>query len=182
MNRDPEAWRRLGRLFRNARELKGLTRAEFAVKAGVSEKAVYNAEKSVVPGRHQPPTLVKIAVGHGWKPESIQQILDGGDPLPADGNAAAAQASPPETGTQAQVLELMPRIYEFGRLCSSLGAEAAVRDEFDAAVQHLLESASVGTSQKSKFTLAAYRPHALGEGVPDDDADAIIRAMEEDGH
>lgn len=181
MNRDPEAWKRLGRLFRNARELEGLTRAEFAKKAGVSEKAVYNAEKSDVPGRHQPPTLVKIAVGHGWRPEAIQQVLDGGDPILAAEDTAAVQVDAPE-GTRAQVLELMPRIYEFGRLCSSLGAEAAARDEFDAAVQHLLESASVGTSKKSEFTLAAYRPHALGEGVPEDDANAILRAMEEDGH
>jgi transcriptional regulator with XRE-family HTH domain len=182
MNRDPEAWKRLGRLFRNARELEGLTRAEFALKAGVSEKAVYNAEKSEVPGRHQPPTLVKIAVGHGWRPESIQQILDGGDPILAEDVAASPQASQSASGTPAQVLELVPRVYEFGRLCSSLGAEAAARDEFDAAVQHLLESVSVGASQQSRFSLAAYRPHALGEGVPADDADAILRAMEEDGH
>lgn len=182
MNRDPEAWKRLGRLFRNARELKGLTRAEFALKAGVSEKAVYNAEKSDVPGRHQPPTLVKIAVGHGWRPESIQLILDGGDPIPAEEDATTAQVSPSTTGAPAQVLELIPRVYEFGRLCSSLGAEAAARDEFDAAVQHLLEAVSVGAAKQSRFSLAAYRPHALGEGVPEDDADAIMRAMEDDGH
>ncbi|MEU9415227.1 helix-turn-helix transcriptional regulator [Streptomyces sp. NPDC048272] len=181
MNRDPEAWKRLGRLFRNARELEGLTRAEFARKAGVSEKAVYNAEKSDVPGRHQPPTLVKIAVGHGWLPESIQRVLDGGDPILA-GGGPASQGSPAAPGAPAQVLELVPRVYEFGRLCSSLGAEAAARDEFDAAVQHLLESVSVGASRQSRFSLAAYRPHALGEGVPEDDAETILRAMEEDGH
>ncbi|MCX5176780.1 helix-turn-helix transcriptional regulator [Streptomyces virginiae] len=182
MNRDPEAWKRLGRLFRNARELEGLTRAEFALKAGVSEKAVYNAEKSDVPGRHQPPTLVKIAVGHGWRPESIQQILDGGDPIAVDDEKSTPQVNLPATGAQAQVLELVPRVYEFGRLCTSLGAEASARDEFDAAVQHLLESASASASKKGRFTLAAYRPHALGEGVPADDADAILRAMEDDGH
>ncbi|MFJ3839405.1 helix-turn-helix transcriptional regulator [Streptomyces sp. NPDC090054] len=182
MNRDPEAWKRLGRLFRNARELKGLTRAEFALKAGVSEKAVYNAEKGDVPSRHQPPTLVKISVGHGWRPESIQQILEGGDPILIEGDSASPQVNPLTTGTPSQVLELVPRVYEFGRLCSSLGAKAAARDEFDAAVQHLLESVSVGAAKQSGFSLAAYRPHALGEGVPADDADAIFRAMEEDGH
>jgi DNA-binding XRE family transcriptional regulator len=182
MNRDPEAWKRLGRLFRNSRELEGLTRAEFGLKAGVSEKAVYNAEKGDVPSRHQPPTLVKIAAGHGWRPESIQQILDGGDPLLIEDGGTSPQASPSTAGTPAQVLELVPRVYEFGRLCSSLGAQAAARDEFDAAVQHLLESVSVGAAKQSGFSLAAYRPHALGEGVPADDADAILRAMEQDGH
>lgn len=181
MNRDPEAWKRLGRLFRNARELEGLTRAEFASKAGVSEKAVYNAEKGDVPSRHQPPTLVKIAVGHGWRPESIQHVLDSGDPILVADGSASPQASPAAAGTPAQVLELVPRVYEFGRLCSSLGAKAAARDEFDAAVQHLLESVSVGAAAQSGFSLAAYRPHALGEGVPTDDANAILRAMEEPG-
>ncbi|MFF4848729.1 helix-turn-helix transcriptional regulator [Streptomyces sp. NPDC001194] len=180
MNRDPEAWRRLGRLFRNARELEGLTRAEFAAKAGVSEKAVYNAEKGDVPSRHQPPTLVKIAVGHGWKPESIQSILDGADPIPAAASSSAGERVT-SGGTPSQVLELMPRVYEFGRLCSSLGASSKARDEFDAAVQHLIDSVPHRATQAS-FRLAAYRPHALGEGVPSDDAEAILRAMEENGH
>lgn len=180
MNRDPEAWMRLGRLFRNARELEGLTRKDFGLKAGVSEKAVYNAEKGDVPSRHQPPTLVKIAVGHGWQPESIQRILEGGDPIPAA--PGKTQDAPAGNGAPAQILELMPRVYEFGRLCSSLGATPSARDEFDAAVQHLIESVPVAAARRGQFTLAAYRPHALGEGVPPDDADAILRAMEEDSH
>lgn len=181
MNRDPEAWMRLGRLFRNARELEGLTRKDFGLKAGVSEKAVYNAEKGEVPSRHQPPTLVKIAVAHGWKPESIQRILEGGDPVPAKGGIGAGQERPAAGGVSVQVLELMPRVYEFGRLCSALGASPKARDEFDAAVQHLIDSVPHRAVQAS-YSLAAYRPHALGEGIPSDDAEAILRAMEEDGH
>ncbi|MFD5419423.1 helix-turn-helix transcriptional regulator [Streptomyces sp. NPDC127069] len=180
MNRDPEAWMRLGRLFRNARELEGLTRKDFGVKAGVSEKAVYNAEKGEVPSRHQPPTLVKIAAAHGWSPESIQSILDGGDPVPSQAAVAPEGTKGRSGGTSAQLLELMPRVYEFGRLCSALGASPKARDEFDAAVQHLIDSVSHRSAQTS-YSLAAYRPHALGEGVPADDAEAILRAMEEDG-
>lgn len=181
MNRDPGAWMRLGRLFRNARELQGLTRKDFGLKAGVSEKAVYNAERGEVPSRHQPPTLVKIAVAHGWKPESIQRILDGGDPVPADEAAPAGQEPATGSGISIQVLELMPRVYEFGRLCTALGASPRARDEFDAAVQHLVDSVPHRAAQ-SAYRLAAYRPHVLGEGVPADDAEAILRAMEEDGH
>lgn len=183
MNRDPEAWMRLGRLFRNARETEGLSRKAFADRADVSEKAVYNAEKGEVPSRHQPPSLVKIAVGHGWKPESIQLILDGGDPISASSHSspAAMPAPPAAAGEPAQLLDLVPRVYEFGRLCSSLGATAEARDEFDAAVQHLIESVP-RRMKRSSLTLAAYRPHALGEGVPPDDADAILRAMEDNGH
>ncbi|MFD6180126.1 helix-turn-helix domain-containing protein [Streptomyces goshikiensis] len=183
MNRDPEAWMRLGRLFRNARETEGLSRKAFADKAGVSEKAVYNAEKGEVPARHQPPSLVKIAIGHGWKPESIQAILNGGDPVAADPGPAPAPTlrQPATVDESTHLLELVPRVYEFGRLCSSLGAAAAARDAFDAAVQHLIDSVPRRVAQSS-LTLAAYRPHALGEGIPADDAERILRAMEDDGH
>jgi transcriptional regulator with XRE-family HTH domain len=176
MNRDPQAWARLGRLFRNARELSGQSRKDFAQRAGVSEKAVYNAERGDVPGRHQPPTLVKIAAGHGWAPESIQSILAGGEPIPAADSPTPAPAAPDR---RTQLLELLPRVYEFGRLCASLGGSREARDRFDAAVQELMDSVP---SRQGSFTLAAYRPHALGEGVPADDADAILKAMEEDGH
>lgn len=177
MNRDPEAWAALGRRLRDERELRGMSRKEFAEAAGVSEKAVYNAERGDVPSRHQPPSLVKIAAGHGWAPESIQAILDGKDPVPQSGEKLSAPAAP--TDGRTQLLEFLPKVYEFGRLCVALGGSREVRDEFDAAVHRLMDSVPTRASQAS-FGLAAYRPHALGEGVPADDADAILRAMEDD--
>lgn len=179
MNRDPEAWKGLGRRLRNERELHGMSRKEFASVAGVSEKAVYNAERGDVPGRHRPPSLVKIVAGHGWAPESIEAILEGKEPVPA--GAVRKSAAAPPIDPRTQLLEALPRIYAFGRLCVSLGGAQEARDDFEGAVQRLLDS--VPTRSQSRMTLAAYRPHALGEGVPADDADAILRAMEEhDGH
>ncbi|MFI8448184.1 helix-turn-helix domain-containing protein [Streptomyces erythrochromogenes] len=179
MNRDPEAWKRLGRRLRNERELRGMSRKEFASVAGVSEKAVYNAERGDVPGRHRPPSLVKIAAGHGWAPDSIEAVLAGKDPLPA--TATRQAVPPPAVDPRSQLLESLPGIYAFGRLCVSLGGAQEARDDFEGAVQRLLDT--VPTLTQSNVTLAAYRPHALGEGIPADDADAILRAMEgRDGH
>ncbi|OKH91455.1 helix-turn-helix transcriptional regulator [Streptomyces uncialis] len=176
MNRDPGAWQRLGRLMRDARERADHTRKEFADIAGVSEKAVYNAERGDVPRRQQPPTLVKIAAAHGWKPESIQAVLAGGDPEPS--------AQPVTTGTASgpSLTQLQLCIYEFGRACTSLGGSHKARERFEAAAQELLESVPQSSRNgfQSGYGLAAYRPHAIGEGVPEDDAERILRAMDED--
>lgn len=180
MNRDPEAWKRLGRLLRDAREGQGQTRKQFAESAGVSEKAVYNAESGQVPSKQQPPSLVKIAAGHGWKPESIGIVLDGGEPVLAS-EPAAANVAPPaqELGDQPDLLDLMMRVHEFGRVCMALGGSLEARNAFEAAAQRLFESVPRETRvQQAHYGLAAYRPHALGEGVPEDDAEAIFRAME----
>lgn len=178
MNLNPHAWERLGRLLRDAREREGLSRAAFAAKAGVSAKAVYNAEEGPPPKKQQPPSLVKIAVGHGWKPESIRIILDGGDPVPAKKQQAAPAAD--EQAEHPDLLELMVRVHEFGRVCMALGGSLEARTAFESATQRLFESVPrEARLQQARYGLAAYRPHALGEGVPADDAEAIFRAMEE---
>lgn len=181
MNRDPQAWKRLGRLMRDAREQAGLNRKDFADLAGVSEKAVYNAEKGDPPSRQQPPTLVKIAAGHGWKPESIQRILDGGEPILREQSAPAAP-TPQSLAEHPDLAELMMRVHEFGRVCASLGGSREARDDFEAAAQRLFETVprAARIAGREGYGLAAYRPHALGEGVPEDDAERILRAMEED--
>lgn len=180
MNRDPEAWKRLGRLLRDAREGQGLTRKQFAEAAGVSEKAVYNAESGQVPSKQQPPSLVKIAAGHDWKPESIRVILDGGEPMPASEPAAPSPApTAQDPADHPDLLDLMMRVHEFGRVCMSLGGSLDARNDFEAAAQRLFESVPRETRvQQAHYSLAAYRPHALGEGVPEDDAAAIFRALE----
>ncbi|GGU52071.1 helix-turn-helix transcriptional regulator [Streptomyces lavendofoliae] len=182
MNRDPEAWKRLGRLLRDAREKAGLTREEFAVKAGVSPKAVQNAENSNPPKRQQPPTLVPIAVAHGWKPESIGVILAGGDPILSE-SQVAPQATPQveELADHPDLLDLMIKVHEFGRVCVAMGGSLEARNDFESATQRLFESVprEARAAQQDRYRLAAYRPHALGEGVPDDDAETILRAMEE---
>ncbi|MFC5030494.1 helix-turn-helix transcriptional regulator [Streptomyces sp. So13.3] len=185
MNRDPEAWKRLGRLLRDARDRRGLTQAKFAEEAGVSTKAVYSAEAGATPMKQLPRTVVKIAAAHGWTPESIHVVLDGGDPALVH-RAGQPEEPPlrPAPGEAAHprgpgLIELMPRVYEFGRLCSALGGDPALRDAFETALQRLVESIprEVVATQDS-HRLAAYRPHAEGEGPASDDEERILRAME----
>lgn len=181
MNRDPGAWKRLGDKVSEARQAAGLSQAGLAKAAQVAPRSVYTAESGYVPSKQMPPSLVKIAIALGWKPESIRLILEGGDPVPAD----AAEQPEPAARTipqQPDLAELMLRVHEFGRACTALGGSGEVRDEFEAAAQRLFESVPRSTRMASQqgYSLAAYRPHALGEGVPEDDAEAILRAMEED--
>ncbi|PJN00856.1 hypothetical protein CG740_23420 [Streptomyces sp. CB01201] len=77
-------------------------------------------------------------------------------------------------------LELLPSVYEFSRAAVSGGGDPVLRDEFDEMAQRLLQSipAGAGVAPGSAYGLAAYRPHAVGEGVPADDADRIARAMD----
>lgn len=175
----PGAWERLGTLFRDARDRLGMSRAQFAAHAGISEKAVYNAESG---DEHKkiPPTFPRYAAALDWSPDSIRSVLNGGDPQ----IVGAAHTTPPPTRTaplpqESTLVDLLTRVHEFGRLAVSLGADGAVRDELDATAQRLVQSIP-REAGKNDYGLAAYRPHAPGEGPADDDAERILRAMEGD--
>lgn len=175
MNRDPHAWQRLGQFIRNERERQGLSRSGLGSKAGVSGKSVQNAEAGEVPKRHRPPTLVKIVTALGWAPESIDRVLDGEEPVPAEDRSAivsttnfVSQGVGPAT--------LYPTVVSFGRLCVKEGGDPQLRDAFEEAAEALLRSVP---SEAHSYTLAAYRPHAAGEGVPADDAERIFCGFEQ---
>lgn len=186
MSHSPEAWKRLGLLFRDARNRRGLTGAELADLAGISEKAVFNSESGAW-HKTVPPTFAKIAAAHGWTPESVRIMLDGGDPVLTSRAAATQGASSTSDGIQApsvstdehNLIELLTQVTEFGRLCVAMGADGALRDELDTAAQRLVKSIPRDITSREHFGLAAYRPHAPGEGPAKDDAERALRAMEE---
>ncbi|MBV7671417.1 helix-turn-helix domain-containing protein [Streptomyces halstedii] len=84
MNRDPEAWSRLGRALRNAREHRSLTQAELGEAAGVSGRSVQDAESGAVPKARMPYTIGRIAAALGWPEGAVDAVLDGQAP-PGDG-------------------------------------------------------------------------------------------------
>lgn len=180
MNRDPGAWKRLGDKVSEARQAAGLSQAQLAEAAEVSTRSVYSAESGSVPSRQMPPSLVKIAIGLRWKPESIRLVLEGGEPISMDDSKQVEPASE-RPSLHPDIAELMLRVHEFGRVCAALGGSSEARDDFEAAAQRLFESVprSARMAGQQGYGLAAYRPHALGEGVPEDDAERILRAMEE---
>ena len=78
LNTDPEAWARLGRAVRLAREAKGLTQEQLGGRAGVSGRIVQSVEAGSVPRRRMPYTLTPIARELGWPVGTVDEILAGG--------------------------------------------------------------------------------------------------------
>lgn len=79
MNRNPEAWARLGQFLLRARRTRRLSQAELADLAGVSTASVQSAEAGTVPKSRMPYTLPAIATALGWPPGTVEAVLDGGD-------------------------------------------------------------------------------------------------------
>lgn len=75
-----EAWKRVARAVRQGREQLGLTQAELASKAGVSEPTIRVLETARRTG-YQRATLREIASALGWTPDSIDRILDDKPPV-----------------------------------------------------------------------------------------------------
>jgi transcriptional regulator with XRE-family HTH domain len=84
MNRDPNAWARLGRALRSAREHRGLTQQELGEMAGTSGRSVQDAEAGQVPKSRMPYTLGRIASALGWPEGAVTAVLDGEAP-PGEG-------------------------------------------------------------------------------------------------
>lgn len=80
MNRDPQAWARLGRALKNARERQGTTQEDLARQAGVSSRTVHEAEGGKVPKSRMPYTLAPIARALGWPAGSVEAVLGGAEP------------------------------------------------------------------------------------------------------
>lgn len=80
MNRDPEAWSRLGRALVRARQGQGLTQDELAARAGVSTASVQSAEAGKIPKARMPYTIPAIAKALGWPPSAVEAILGGAEP------------------------------------------------------------------------------------------------------
>ena len=80
MTQDPDAWGRLGRALRAARERQGLTQDELAQRAGVSTKSVQDAEAGRVPKRRMPYTLAPMAKALGWPSGAVDAVLAGAEP------------------------------------------------------------------------------------------------------
>lgn len=180
MTHHPHRWAVLGVAIRGDRERQGLTREQLAERVrerggAVTSRSIGSLEAGVVPQRRpKPPTLEPVVAALGWQPGWTDRILGGEDPstvLRRDTPEAPAESP------RAHLLELVPAVYEFSRTAVSLGAPHPLRDEFDALVQQLVESTASGQPSRPSFGLAASRPHAVGEGVPADDAARIEDAI-----
>lgn len=184
MTHDPNGWAVLGRTIRDDRERQGLTREELAqrVKARgqqVTARSIGTLEEGPPPKRGaKRPTLEPTVAALGWQPGWTDRILAGEDP-----SAVLRREAPPraeviaDTSPRAQLLEILPVVYQFSRTAAAFGAAPELRDSFDRLAQQLLDSVSATRMSQRDLGLAAYRPHAEGEGVPADDAARIRDAL-----
>ncbi|MEU1800799.1 hypothetical protein [Streptomyces sp. NPDC019937] len=193
MTRDPEAWAALGRAVRADRLRQGFkTRKALAQRikeqgGGASDRSIGSIERGIVPRTGElPPTAEVVITALGWRLGWAHRILNGEDPAdvlphrPARQAAEAAEAvAKADALSRESVLEFLPRIYQFSRDCVALGAPPRARDTFDQALQALIDSLPSG-SERRRYALAAYRPHAVGEGVADDDAARIMDAADDE--
>ncbi|MFF3310541.1 hypothetical protein [Streptomyces sp. NPDC002952] len=174
---DPEVWATLGRAIRADRERQGMTREQLAERVRsrgvqVSSRSIGTLEEGPPPKRgSKRPSLEPTVAALGWRPGWTDRILAGEDPSVVLQRAEAAEA---DESPRSHLLELIPGVYEFSRTAAGLGAPSKLRDEFDQLVQQILSA--VGTDER-RYALAAYRPHAAGEGVPADDAARIRDAL-----
>jgi transcriptional regulator with XRE-family HTH domain len=183
MTRDPTAWTRLGRAIRGDRERQGLSRDELAARViarggQITARTIGSLERGVAPkARDKPPSLEPTVAALGWPRGAADRILDGEEAdalLQQPDDTEPRREERPSTLSRARVLELLPGVYEFSRGVVALGGDPKLRDRFDAAAQELLASMPASRS----YALAAYRPHAEGEGPAEDDAERIKRALE----
>ncbi|MFE4547562.1 hypothetical protein [Streptomyces sp. NPDC056785] len=178
---DPEIWATLGRAIRADRERQGLSRAQLVDRVRerggqVTDRTIGSLERGVVPKRGaKPPSLEPVVSALGWRPGWADRILAGEDPARVLQRPVATEAV---ESPRSHLLELVPGVYEFSRVAVGLGAPTGLRDEFDQLVQQILTSVTADSGRP--FALAAYRPHAMGEGVPADDADRIRDALNSD--
>jgi len=181
-------WQTLGQAIREDRERQGLTREALAERVRarggtITTRTIGSLERGVAPKTpgKKPPTLAPTVAALGWPPRAADRILAGEDPAAVLCETATLAAAParPATVTREGVLELLPGVYEFSRGVVALGGDAALREEFDELAQELAASIPVGAT-RSAYGLMAYRPHAVGEGIPDDDAERIAHALGRD--
>lgn len=185
MTPDPTRWAVLGQAISDDRERQGLTQQALAARVkdrggDVTPRTIVSLEAgtSVPKRRAKPIKLEAVVAALGWRPGWTDRILAGEDPSTVVVHQKPEEPSdtPPES-PRSLLLELAPRVYEFSRIAARLGAPAKLRDEFDQLVQQLLDAVPAGQPSRAAFGLAAYRPHAEGEGVPADDVARIAEAL-----
>lgn len=92
-----DAWARLGRLLRMRRaalDPRYSKRSVFCEATGLNYKLVADIE-TAQRTNFDPETLARFEVAYRWETGSIEQVLQGGDPVPVRPQGTEAHAPPP---------------------------------------------------------------------------------------
>jgi hypothetical protein len=146
-----------------------------AAAAGLSTRTVGNYERGRVPETAPaiPDGYYDIAAVLGWTRASVDIVLTGGNP-----ELAGAAERPV---SQHDINALAAPSLRLADMARDMGAPQELVDRYRLAAVSLAGwMMTRAESGQEGLDLAAYRPHALGEGVAPDDAERILRAFEED--
>ncbi|MFI1524982.1 helix-turn-helix domain-containing protein [Streptomyces griseus] len=129
MNRDPEAWARLGQALRTAREHRGLTQQELGAAADVSGRSVRDAEAGAVPKARMPYTIARIAAALGWPEGAIDAVLDGAAPPGEEWRDVSVQQQVDEERMDGIMTSAMVRAVEHATAAEIRAATRIALDE-----------------------------------------------------
>lgn len=170
-------WEYLGTMIKRHRRRRGMTQTDLARAAGLSLRTVGNYERGRIPDSAPivPDGYYDVARILEWSHDSIDTVLAGGDPEPARASE--------RTLTDDDVLQLSSPALHLADVARDMGAPADLVSNYRMATVTLVGwmTQHPEAAQRGNFSLAAYRPHAIGEGVPPDDAERILRELEDGG-
>lgn len=132
MNRDPQAWARLGQALASARRALGLTQEELATQAGVGLGSVKNAEAGTVPKARMPYTIPAVAKALGWPDGAVDAVLDGDAP-PGGWSNVSVQKQVSEQQLEVDLTHAMVRA---AGTATGTEIEAATKAALDVLRQH----------------------------------------------
>ncbi len=95
---DTARWKRLGELLGRARvelDPRYANRRLFCKETGINYRLTTDVENGLR-DNYGRSTKIAIEVAYGWAPGSINRVLDGGDPSPADPRRRAIMQALPE--------------------------------------------------------------------------------------
>lgn len=97
MTRD---WARLGEKLKAARIARGMEQQDVAEKIGVKRGALHNIENDRI--RKVTPTVLAYARLAGWTDESVELVLDGGNPTEKPAGSETARELPSDLSVHVQ--------------------------------------------------------------------------------
>lgn len=154
-------WNRLGEQIRRARRRGRLSQEDLASRAQVSKRTIGHYENGRVPeGAAIPDGYYKVADALGWTADSIDRVLQGGEPAADKGNPSAVEHA---------LADLLAPVFSLTDLARDAGAPPDVVTRFRVAAVELATWLRAYTGSGGA---------ALGEGVAPGDAERILEAME----
>lgn len=165
-------WAHLGKTIRQWRTAAGIKRqSDLAAAVGLATKTIGNYERGRIPDTAPtvPDGYYAVAAHLGWEPSSVERVLAGGQP-----EFRRAPQAPSAQATD----ELVESAFQLIDAARDMGAPADVVSRCRLAITDLAGWMAHQRGQKQgEYGLAAYRPHATGDGPATDDAARIYRAM-----